>query len=190
MAHCEHIIVWHISADEYAAVTESYIRTLSKPHKHVVLGAKYLADLVAPLIDKESSNAEGIVTTSEPSTTKSVGSIVPKNNHPAEVQSAQAVVHVHGSSFASSSAAHATSNVEDTESAKVDKKSSEPQCKTCKCAECKVRTIGEISAAEVCGLLCVLVGFLNGCYIVGYYLIMLICYLIVKECEWIGNCRA
>ena len=186
MAHCEHIIVWHINADEYTAVTESCNRLLSKPDKYVVLGPKYLARLVATLIDKESGNAEGIVETSEPSTTKSVGSIVPENKHLAGVQSVPAVVH--GSNSACSSEAHATSNVEDPKSAKVEKESSEPQCKTCKCAECKVRTIGEFSAAEICGLLCILVGFLNGCYIVGYYVIMLFCYLIVKEFEWIGNC--
>ena len=185
MAHCEHIIVWHISADEYAAVTESYMRTLSKPDKYVVLGPKYLAQLVAPLIDKKSSHAEGIVATSKPSTTKSVGSIVPNNNHPAGVQPVSAVVP--GSNYACPSGTDAISNVEDPKSAKVDKKSSESQCQTCKCAECKVVTIWESSAAEVCGVLCVLVGFLNGCYIIGYYVMMLISYLIVKECEWIEN---
>ena len=185
MAHCEHIVVWHINADEYAAVAESYNRTLSKHDKYVVLGRKYLARLVATLIEKENSNAEGIVATSKPSTAKSVGSIVPENNHPAGVQSVPAVVH--GSNYGCSSGAHATSNVEDPESAKVDEKSSEPQCKPCMCAECKIRTIGELSAPEVFGLLCLLVGFANGFYIVVYYVAMLVCYLLVKEFEWIGG---
>ena len=186
MAHCEHIIVWHINAEEYAALAKSRNRILSRSDKYVVLGPTYLAQLVATLIDKESSNAEGIITTSKPSTTKSVGSIVPENNHPAGVQPVPAVVH--RSDHAHSSGADATSNLEDPKSAKIDKKSSEPQCKSCKCAECKVKTIGEYSAAELCGLLCVLVGLLNGCYIIGYYVVMLICYLIVKGFEGIGNC--
>ena len=186
MAYCEHIIVWHINADEYAAVTESCNHTLSKSDKYVVLGPKYLAQVVATLTDKKSSNTKDIFAKSKSSTTKSVGSIMPESNHPAGVQSVPAVVHE--SNYASSAGADATSNVEDPKSAKVDKNSSEPQCKTCKCAECKVRKIGEFSAAEICGILCVLVGFLNGCCIVGYYVIVLICCLIVKEFEWIGNC--
>ena len=185
MAHCEHIIVWHISADEYAAVTESYIRTLSKCDKYVVLGPKYLAHLVAPLIDKESSNTEGMIVTSKPSTTNSMGPIVPENKHPAGVQSSPAVVH--GSNSACPSQANAISHVAGPKSAKVDKKSSESQCQTCKCADCKVVSIWESSAVEVCGVLCVLVGFLNGCYIIGYYVIMLIRYLAVKECEWMES---
>ena len=175
MAYCEHIIVWRIKAEEYAAVTESGNHTLSKSDKYVVLGPKYLAQLMATLIGNESSNVEDIFATSRSSTTKSVGSIMPENSYTAGVQSALPVVHQ--SNYASSGA-DTTSNVENPKSAKGDKSSSNPQCKICKCAECKVRTTGESSAAEVCGLLCVLVGFLNGCYIIGYYVIILVCYLV------------
>ena len=184
MAHCEHIIVWHINADEYAAVAESCNRTLSKPDKYVVLGPKYLDRLVETLIDKEKSNAESIVATSKPSTTKPVDSIVPENNPAAGVQSVPAVVPAKsvGSILPENSSPAG-------ESAKVDGKSSEPQCKPCMCAKCKVPTLGELSGGECCGLLCILVGIVNGCYIVGYYFVMLISYLVVKESDWIGSSR-
>ena len=184
MAHCEHIIVWHINADEYAAVAESCNRTLSKPDKYVVLGRKYLDRLVATLIDKEKRNAEGIVATSKPFTTKPVDSIVLENNTTAGVQSVPAVVPAKSmGSILSENSSPAG------ESDKVDGKSSEPQCKPCMCAKCKVPTLRELRGSQLFGFLCIIVGLVNGCYIVGYYFMMLIWYLVVKELDWIGSSR-